>query len=56
MTYPIGSEAKNMTEFLKFYHGIHGTFSSRIELSAEKFEELEKALKPLGITFRSPER
>ena len=51
-----------MSEFLKFYKreyddfGAHTMVSARIELPQENFEEVEKALAPLGIRFRSPSR
>lgn len=51
-----------MVEFLKMEKsefdeaGTHFVVSTRIEVDAETFSEIEKALKPLGITFRSPKR
>lgn len=51
-----------MTTFLK-YRKIehdevmtHVMVSARIELPETNFKEVEEALKPLGISFRSPER
>jgi len=49
-----------LSEFLKFYKFEHDSVmshmmvSSRIELPEENWREVEKALEPLGITFRSP--
>jgi len=46
-------------KFLKVEHDdvmLHRMVSTRIELPEENFREVEKALKPLGITFRSPNR
>lgn len=49
-------------EFLKFTKLEHDTVmshlmvSSRIELPEENWREVEEALKPLGISFRRPNR
>ena len=49
-------------EFLKFYNreyddfGAHTMVSARIKLPQENFDEVEKLLKSVGITFRSPRR
>lgn len=49
-----GVNQKLKKEFLKFCED--ETVSSRIELSKKDFRKVEAMLKPLGITFRSPDR
>jgi hypothetical protein len=50
------------TTFRKFENielddfGAHRIVKTIIECDAETFKEIEKALKPLGIIFRSPSR
>ena len=57
-----GRRAVSGSVFLKFYKREHdevmwySMVSSRIELPEETWNKVEKVLKPLGITFRSPNR